>query len=264
LKPDLAVTVSCGDDYAAMAELVVPRVQRLLGVDVAVVPVEPVTVEGSRADTRRARMRECCERKLELLRLYPGKRVMFFDLDWVPLWPWDWAELAASVGDLRAERAFVGVRQQICTGERHYDGGNAINGGFWIASPEHAPIFADALARWREQGDPKRWGWEEIFLNQALDAAKQPVAWLPSQYNQQCKGHEEIESLPLPTRAAHVCFARDKLAAVRAFCERYPLIFDTEPAPPPSSNGTIPTPRVESLTADDYRFAAGNRGGDAA
>lgn len=252
MKPDFAVTIVCGDAYEAMADVVIPRVERLLGLEVRVERVEPVTVANSRVDTRRARMHDCCQLKLRLLDRHPNSRVMFFDLDWVPLRPWDWAALAEGVEN--PERSFVGVRQQYCAGWRHYDGGSAINGGFWIASAEHAPIFADALELWQEQGDPKHFGWEEYFLNTALDRAKLPVVWLPSAYNLQCKAATDLEVLTLPVMAAHACFAQDKVAAVRALCEAYPLTSDTDPAPPPSSRSFV---QALERTVDSLNQAGG-------
>jgi hypothetical protein len=228
LKPDLAVTVVCGDDYQAMASMVVPRVQALLGLDVAVELVEPITVEGSRTDTRLARIRACCKAKLQLLDRYPGKRLMFFDPDWVPLRPWDWAAIEAGFDGLSVRRAFVAVRQQTSAGERL----NELNGGFWIASPEHRPLFHDASRRWLEQGDPKRWGWDEIFLSQAIGASQEhylsdalnaallQVAWLPAAFNLQIGEEHTWSETPM---AAHACYARDKAGLVRRLCEEYPL-----------------------------------------
>lgn len=206
MKPDLAVTISSGPAYAAMAELVLPRIPALLGLDVSVELLDPVTAEnGSRAETRRANTGNCCRVKLELLERYPGKRILFFDLDLVPLRPWDWSE----------------VPDGFCAVRNTFNGRTYLNGGLWIAGPEHVPVFRRAREMWAVEGDPKQWGWEETFLQRALDEAGVDVQWLPPAYNLQIGDllgvvHED-------TLAAHACLARRKAETVRALCEAYPL-----------------------------------------
>jgi hypothetical protein len=210
VKPDLAVTVASGATYAALAELVVPRVRQLLGLDVAVEHIEPVTAEnGSLVETRLLNARACCWRKLELVDRFPGRRVLFFDLDFVPLRPWDWSAVPAG---------FCAVRNTS-------GGGQHLNGGLWIAGPEHASVFAVARAMWLAQGDPKQWSsggvWEEQPLQRALDELRVPVQWLPHAYNFQMG--DLLGVIEPGAYAAHPCLARRKLETVRALCAAYPV-----------------------------------------
>ena len=195
MKPDLAVTISSGPAYATMAELVVPRVRELLGLDVSVELLDVVQAE-SEVETKLANMRQACKVKLDLLNRYPDRRLLFFDLDWVPLRRWDW--------DVVGETdAFVAVRSQMRP--------DRLNGGFWIASPKHAPIFQRALELWAQLRDPKTWTWEEPFLQRALNESGADVLWLPESYNREGDGGDYHAG----DYAAHPCRAPDKLKAVR-------------------------------------------------
>ena len=210
MKPDLAVTIACGDAYSALAELVVPRVRALLGLEVAIERIEPVeAANGSLVETRMLNARACCWRKLELIDRYPGRRVLFFDVDFVPLRRWDWSA----------------VPDGFCAVRNTSGGGQHLNGGMWIADLEHMPVFALARALWSAQGDPKQWSsggvWEELPLQRALDELRVPVQWLPHAYNFQMG--DLLGVIEPGAYAAHPCLARRKLETVRALCAAHPL-----------------------------------------
>lgn len=92
--------------------------------------------------------------KLALLERFPGERILYLDADVIALRPWslDYADgLWLAVEQSRAPHGMW-------------------NTGVWIAGPEHAAVFADALSHYDAglRGPPRQ---DEPALTAALEAA---------------------------------------------------------------------------------------------
>jgi lipopolysaccharide biosynthesis glycosyltransferase len=168
----IAVTIAVGDQYERLAEAAAASCERCTGLPTHVIRETP-------GESKPARY------KLQLLRLFPGQTVLYFDADTRFLRPWD----VRGLDDMRAFAAVLDMpsdaRNKDC---RHYgiDPHRYFNSGIWIANGRHVEAFA--LADQISHAPDYRTGfrYEQTALNVAIQQLNVPVVFLDRRYNAIC------------------------------------------------------------------------------
>ncbi len=123
--------------------------------------------------------------KLQLLRLFPGQTVLYFDADTRFVQPWD----VRGLDDMRAFTAVLDMpsdaRNKDC---RQYgiDPQNYFNSGIWIANGRHAEAFALADQICHAPDYRTGFRYEQTALNVAIQRLNVPVVFLDRRYNAIC------------------------------------------------------------------------------
>ncbi len=193
--PDLVpTTIFLGPQYKELARLCARAFDHFTGVPLRLVELTPGE------DPFRA--------KLSLLERFPGERILYLDADVIAVRPWS---LDYEPG------LWLAVEQSRAPGGRW-------NTGVWIAGPDEAPVFADALSRYDAglRGGPRQ---DEPALTLAIEAAGvMPKVLSPFVNHQRRTLHEN-------TIAIHLLGGTvlDKLHAARSLTSSLP-----RPARPPT------------------------------
>jgi lipopolysaccharide biosynthesis glycosyltransferase len=168
----IAVTIAVGEQYQCLAEAAADSCQRYTGLDVHVIRDAP-------GESQPARY------KLQLLRLFPGETVLYFDADTRFLRHWG----VRGLDDFPAFAAVLDMpsaaRDDDC---RRYgiDPQKYVNSGIWIANARHAEAFALADQICHSPDYRTSFRYEQTALNVAIQRLNVPVVFLERRCNAIC------------------------------------------------------------------------------
>lgn len=183
----IAVTIGVGKRCGEEAEAAAETVRWSTGLETIVLhetPGEPVPAAY----------------KLQLLDLWPGESVLYFDADTRFLQRWDVSRYE--------EPLFVaaldypsGCRDGDCL-EFGINPQRYINTGIWIAHPSHRPALQLAYQIFHDAGYYTRFRYEQTAFNAALQRLHVPLHLLPRRFNVICDPRRAAE-LPADTVVLH-------------------------------------------------------------
>jgi len=168
----LAVTIGVGHRYAVEAEEAAETARWSTGLETIVLTATPGELTPAFY-------------KLQLLDMFPGETILYFDADTRFLRRWD----AGRHSDSPAFRAVLdwpsGARNGDCEAFG-LDRSRYINSGLWIASPHHVEAFRLADQICHADDYSTQFQYEQTALNSALQRLGVPMIFMHRRYNAIC------------------------------------------------------------------------------
>ena len=203
MKPEnlRVVTVVYGDEYKKIAELTLPRAERVLGSSVEVFTGD---------DWADVKLRDMWESI--------AGPTLCIDADMV-FRSWDWAPWDPTMFNAVYDRPYMSWRGQMRYVEPHMDARRLINGGLWMALPEHRPVFEMAhflkgLPRYYDHRlDPMG---DQFYLNHAIQKMGVVINPIPDTMNFQMLDLKA--QIPEDVHVIHAVSVGQKLQRIQELC----------------------------------------------
>lgn len=194
------LTVVMGELYEEMAAITIPLAEKQLGQRVEIIRIPP----GS----------DIFLLKMRLLRDSKEYPLLVIDSDMV-FRSWDWS--AFDLGKFNAVLDYpLPTWAEGTMRDVGVDAHRAINGGLWLASKEHVPVFertqelmeGELSSYFLKMGD-------QTSLNRALQESETEIHYLPTSFNFQVSPRDKLSDVPEDARVIHLVDSARKLERVK-------------------------------------------------